>query len=78
MAKEADQSLPSTPAVNKDTFSQATGRIMSGSADLRVEGAVSSSFLHKEKLSRSFIIPRISAARAEPGSCTVSARTCGV
>ena len=43
MAKEADQSLPPSLAVNKDTFSQATGRIMSGSADLRVEGAVSSS-----------------------------------
>ena len=50
VVKEADQCLPSTPAINKDMFSQATGRIMSGSADLRVESAVSSSWFYASLL----------------------------
>ena len=41
--RKADQSPPSTPAINEDLFSQARGRVSSGSADLQEEGTARSS-----------------------------------
>lgn len=41
--KKADQSPPSPPAINEDLFSQARGRVTSGSVDLLEKGTASSS-----------------------------------